>query len=61
MLKHLDETAAAKRLEGAVAAVIAKGEKVTYDMKADRNDPTAVGTSQYADAVIEQIGSGSAG
>jgi isocitrate dehydrogenase (NAD+) len=28
---------------------------VTYDLKADRNDPTAVGTSQFADAVIEEL------
>ncbi len=55
MLKHLGETEAARRLEDAIASVIAKGEKVTYDMKADRNDPTAVGTSEYADAIIEEI------
>jgi len=36
--------------------VIRRGEKVTYDLKADRNDPTAVGTSQFADAVIEEMG-----
>ena len=35
--------------------MIRKGEKVTYDLKADRNDPTAVGTSQFADAVIEEL------
>ncbi len=55
MLRHLGEVDAAQRLEQAVAAVIAEGEKVTYDMKADRNDPTAVGTAEYADAVIASL------
>ena len=40
----------------AVAAVIKEGKDVTYDMKADRNDPTAVGTSQMADAIIKKMG-----
>jgi isocitrate dehydrogenase (NAD+) len=52
MLKHLGETGAASRLEAAVEAVMAEGKNVTYDMKADRNDPSAVGTSQMADAII---------
>ena len=55
MLRHLEEMEAARRLEDALAAVIAKGESVTYDMKPRRNDPTAVGTSQVADAVIAEI------
>jgi isocitrate dehydrogenase (NAD+) len=55
MLRHLEETAAADALEGAIAAVIAEGTSVTYDMKATRDDPTAVGTSQVADAVIEKL------
>src|SRR3954471_17380727 len=52
MLRHIDETEAADRLESAIAAVIAEGKSVTYDMKPTRDDPTAVGTSQVADAVI---------
>jgi isocitrate dehydrogenase (NAD+) len=56
MLRHLDEGAAADALEGAIAAVIAEGRSVTYDMKPSRDDPTAVGTSQVADAIIEQMG-----
>ena len=28
---------------------------VTYDLKADRNDPTAVGTSEMADAIIAKL------
>jgi isocitrate dehydrogenase (NAD+) len=42
-------------LERAVEAVISEGKDVTYDMKPDRNDPTAVGTSQMADAIIRQL------
>lgn len=52
MLQHIGEQQAADKLEGAVARVIAEGRQVTYDMKPDRNDPTAVGTSQMADAII---------
>jgi len=55
MLDYLGEAAAAQTLESAVAAVIAAGEKVTYDMKPHRDDPTAVGTSQMADAIIEAM------
>ncbi len=55
MLRYLKETDAAARLERAVADVIAEGKNVTYDMKPDRNDPTAVGTSQMADAIIEKM------
>jgi isocitrate dehydrogenase (NAD+) len=56
MLDHLGERDAARRLEAAVAAVIAEGERVTYDLKPTRDDPTAVGTSEYADAIIERLG-----
>ena len=55
MLDHLGEREAAHRLERAVADVIAAGERVTYDLKPTRDDPTAVGTSDYADAIIEQL------
>jgi isocitrate dehydrogenase (NAD+) len=55
MLDHLEERDAARRLEQAVAAVIAEGEKVTYDLKPTRDDPTAVGTSEYADAIISKL------
>ena len=56
MLEHLGERDAARRLEEAVAGVIADGERVTYDLKPTRDDPTAVGTSEYADAIIERLG-----
>ena len=55
MLRHINETDAADRLEKAVAKIIAEGKYVTYDMKPDRNDPTAVGTSQVADAIIREL------
>ncbi|MFH1615159.1 MAG: isocitrate/isopropylmalate dehydrogenase family protein [Planctomycetota bacterium] len=55
MLNHLGKMAEARKLEKAVAGVIAEGRDVTYDMKADRNDPAAVGTSEMADAVIRRI------
>ncbi|TAH49646.1 MAG: isocitrate/isopropylmalate dehydrogenase family protein [Chloroflexota bacterium] len=55
MLRYLGEEDAATRLEKAVATVVAEGKSVTYDMKPDRNDPTAVGTSQMADAVIAKL------
>jgi isocitrate dehydrogenase (NAD+) len=53
MLKHLDEREAAERLENAIAAVIAEGKNVTYDMKP--NSAESVGTSQVADAVIKKM------
>lgn len=55
MLRHLNEVDAADRLEHALAQVIADGKSVTYDMKPARDDPTAVGTSEVADAVIEAM------
>lgn len=55
MLRYLEENAAADKLENAIASVIAEGKDVTYDMKPDRNDPTAVGTSQMADAIIRKM------
>jgi isocitrate dehydrogenase (NAD+) len=55
LLEHVGEREAAQRLEQAVAAVIAEGKRVTYDLKPTRDDPTAVGTSEYADAIIEKL------
>ncbi len=55
MLRHLGEKSAADRLEAAVASVIAEGKYVTYDLKPDRNDPTAVGTREMAAAICERI------
>jgi isocitrate dehydrogenase (NAD+) len=55
MLDHLGETQAANTLEKAVADVIREGKSVTYDMKPNRNDPTSVGTAEYADAIIAKL------
>ena len=55
MLRHLGETDAADRLEGAIADLIREGTSVTYDMKEERDDPTAVGTSDVADALIAKL------
>ncbi len=55
LLRHINEDDAAERMERAIAEVIRKGEKVTYDLKPSRDDPSAVGTSQFADAVIEEM------
>src|SRR5438309_4119071 len=55
MLRHLGETYAANMLEGAIAETIREGRYVTYDMKADRSDPTAVGTSEVADAIVAKL------
>jgi isocitrate dehydrogenase (NAD+) len=58
MLRHLGETEAADAMEKAIANVIALGQNVTYDLKEKRDDPSAVGTSQVADAVIAQLKAG---
>ena len=55
MLKHIGEIDAANRLEKAVAAVIAEGKDVTYDMKPHRDDPSAVGTQEMADAIVRKL------
>jgi isocitrate dehydrogenase (NAD+) len=55
MLKHLGEAKAAENLEHAVSSVIAEGKSTTYDMKPTRDDPTAVGTKEYADAIIARL------
>ena len=55
MLRHIGEKDAGDRLEAAIAAIIAEGRNVTYDMKPSRDDPTSVGTSQVADAIIAEL------
>jgi len=55
LLRHIGKTAEANKLEKAMAAVIAEGKDVTYDMKESRDDPTAVGTQEMADAIIAKI------
>jgi isocitrate dehydrogenase (NAD+) len=55
MLRHLGEAVAADRLELAITELIREGDSVTYDMKPTRDDPTAVGTSDVADALIQRM------
>ncbi|TAK23391.1 MAG: isocitrate/isopropylmalate dehydrogenase family protein [Chloroflexota bacterium] len=55
MLRHIGEIDAGNRLETALTDIIAEGKHVTYDMKPRPDDPTAVGTAQVADAVIERL------
>jgi len=55
MLEHLGEGDHACRLEKAIAEVIREGKSVTYDLKKDRNDPTAVGTREMGDAIIRRL------
>ncbi len=55
MLRHLGEREAGDRLEEAIADVVAEGKDVTYDLKPLRDDPTAVGTAEFADAVIRRL------
>jgi isocitrate dehydrogenase (NAD+) len=55
MLRHLDEADAADRLERAITEVIAEGRSVTSDMKPTREDPSAVGTSEVAQAIVAKV------
>ena len=52
MLRHIGEREAADRLERAVAAVVAAGDQVTYDLKPHRDDPSAVGTREMGEAIV---------
>ena len=55
MLRYIGETAAADKVENAIAAVIAEGKNVTYDLKPEGQEGKAVGTSQVADAIIAKM------
>ena len=55
MLDYLGEHEAAAKLDKAVADVIEEGKDVTYDLKDDRNDPTAVGTQEMAEAICAKM------
>lgn len=55
MLRHIGENAAADRLENAVKKIIIEGKCVTYDLKPTRDDPTAAGTRETADAIIKSL------
>jgi isocitrate dehydrogenase (NAD+) len=55
MLRYIGEDEAADRLEKAVAAVIAEGVYVTYDLKPFHSQASAVGTKEMTEAIIRQI------
>ncbi|HDI45847.1 MAG TPA: isocitrate/isopropylmalate dehydrogenase family protein [Candidatus Omnitrophica bacterium] len=55
MLRYLGFKDEADRLENAVAEVIKEGKYVTYDLKPTRDDPTAVGTQEMADAIDSHL------
>lgn len=55
LLTYIGERVCAERLERAVAEVVREGRFVTYDLKEKRDDPSAVGTSQMADAIIASL------
>jgi isocitrate dehydrogenase (NAD+) len=51
MLRHLGEQEAAVRVETAIRDVIAEGRATTYDLGG------SAGTSQFADAIVDRLGS----
>ena len=55
MLRYLSEKEAADRVEKAIAAVVAEGKNVTYDLLPENEQKRAVGTSQVADAIIAKM------
>ena len=55
MLRHINEIAAADKVEKAIAAIIAEGKNVTYDLKWENEQSSAIGTSQVADAIIDMM------
>jgi len=55
MLRYIKEETCADKLEKAIIEVLAENKYVTYDLKPHRDDPTAVGTKEMADAIISRI------
>ena len=55
MLEYLGWTDAADLVRDAVEAQIVSGE-VTYDIERNREDATRIGTSEFADGVVDHIG-----
>ena len=55
MLEHIGQSKAGDALRRAVENVIREGKHVTYDFKENRDDPSAVGTSQMADAISNEV------
>ncbi len=55
MLKYIGEKEKAEKLEIAIKEVIKEGKKVTYDLKPTPADPTACGTREVGEAIIEKL------
>ena len=55
MLRHLKEDDAANRLDNAVKIILREGKEVTYDLKDNKNDPTAIGTKEMAEAICRKL------
>ena len=56
MLRHLDEARRRRPPRARDRRRDRQGRaSVTYDLKPTRDDPTAVGTSEFADAVIDEM------
>jgi len=55
MLRHLGEIDAAERVEQAVADVIATGDRVTYDLREDRDPSKAATTTEMTASIIERL------
>ncbi|MDQ3693043.1 MAG: isocitrate/isopropylmalate dehydrogenase family protein [Chloroflexota bacterium] len=55
MLRHLGEREAAERIERAVADVIRAGERVTYDLREDRDPSRAATTTEMSQAIIARL------
>ena len=55
MLRYIGQIEKACLLEKAVYEVIKENRFVTYDLKPDRNDPTACGTKEMAQAIVDKI------
>ncbi len=55
MLHYIGESKAADRLEKATREVLKEGKHVTYDLKNDRDDPSAASTTEMADAICKKL------
>ncbi|GBD99734.1 isocitrate dehydrogenase [NADP] [bacterium BMS3Abin07] len=55
MLDYIGEKDASSGITKVIAEIIREGKYVTYDMKPTPEDPTAVGTSEVADAIVTRL------
>lgn len=55
MLRYIDKVKEADKLEQAVREIIKEGKFITYDLKENRNDPGACGTTQMAEAICRKL------